>query len=165
MIGCLGGLCHVTRDQNLATHAVATLSMASIIDYHLFLLSPCPMHSRSPNKKWHEVWNWFVDEELQTRKKTNSKHSKTRVYCVKCLEVHLELLCKVDEQSEIKCTDGAHYEQCEWVPTVCMDCTDWMISICNWMSWMLSHLEWHLNNAFSPLKMQEPARDCEIMGK
>jgi hypothetical protein len=70
------------------------------------------MQSASPNKKRHEVWNWFIDEETQTGKKAG-KHRKQRVYCLSCLDVHLQALRESDEQSEIEHTDTVHSEQCK----------------------------------------------------
>ena len=73
---------------------------------------PSSMHSGSPNKKRHEVWNWFIDEETQTGNKS-SKHGKVKVYCLRCLDAHMDGLRESDDQSGLERNDSARYKQCE----------------------------------------------------
>ena len=84
------------------------------------LSSPPPRQTGSPSKKRHKVWNWFVDEETLLGRK--GRH-KVRAYCLKCLDVHLELLC---ESNDTQC-----YEQCEWAQKTYTNHTDRIISVHN----------------------------------
>jgi hypothetical protein len=69
------------------------------------------MHSASPGKKCHDVWQWYIDEESQTGNKT-SKHGKTKVYCALCLDAQADLLRESDEESGRDCTDEELYTEC-----------------------------------------------------
>lgn len=70
------------------------------------------MHSVSPNKKHHDVWQWYVEEEAHTHMKTR-KHGKMKVYCAKCLDIDVQALREGDEESENECTDEERYRECE----------------------------------------------------
>ena len=72
------------------------------------------MHSASPNKKRHDVWQWYVDEESRTGRKT-VKHGKVKVYCAQCLDVHKEALRETDEQSGDDRTDEERYMECKYI--------------------------------------------------
>lgn len=68
------------------------------------------MHPGNPNEKRYEAGS-------VTRKRNTEKSDQTwsgKVYCLKCLEVHLELLHEIGKQSELIRTDCARYEYREW---------------------------------------------------
>jgi hypothetical protein len=103
---------HVTGDRE-------ALSERSVID--LSLPFPLPMHSASPSKKRHGVWNWFVDEETQIGRKSTQQGNKVKVCCCKCLEVRMELLRTRDDEADIERHDNERYEQSEWTPALHAD--------------------------------------------
>ena len=80
------------------------------------------MHSGSPNKKHHDVWQWFDDEETRTGKST-AKHGKKRVYCAQCLSADITVLRERDDHVEGEHTDVEHYTECEWD-------SDWVCVLC-----------------------------------
>ena len=70
------------------------------------------MHSASPHKKRHDVWQWYVEEESRTRTKTG-KHGKTKVYCTQCLDVDAQALREGDEESGMERTNEERCRECE----------------------------------------------------
>jgi len=103
------------------------------------------MHSVNSPRKKHSVWSWFVDEETQTGVK-GGKHSKVKVYCLKCLDVQLQLLCERDEVADIDHNDLVRCKQCEYSATAGMNwLTRSLISIhdrvCPRGCWALSNLQ------------------------
>ena len=69
------------------------------------------MQTGSPSKKQHEVWKWFVSEEALTGKKAG-RH-KGKVYCLQCLNVHLEALRTKDDELGVERADRERYDECE----------------------------------------------------
>jgi len=89
---------------------------------------PSSMHSASPGKKRHEVWQWFVDEGSRTGNRT-AKHGKTKVYCAQCLDAHMDLLQETDEQSGIERTSEERYTECEKILIVLTYHTNYASSV------------------------------------